>query len=168
MLIVWHLSPLSSLRGVLFHHCSELERLDPASDLPRRPRSASDRSAPSSFAKRNKHHANRRRAGRAPDQERGYQARIAEVCAVEQRIAKSGPTQIRLTEIGPGEHGGIKLSAAHVSFTQAGAPAAPRWPSARTPCPPWRDRHSQGLPKRGFAPLRRAPDRSARSEARLL
>ena len=30
-------------------------------------------------------------------------------------------TQVRLAEVGPGEHGGIELSAAHVCFTQAGA-----------------------------------------------
>jgi hypothetical protein len=36
-------------------------------------------------------------------------------------MTKSGATQVRLAEVGPGEHGGIELSAAHVRFTQAGA-----------------------------------------------
>jgi hypothetical protein len=36
-------------------------------------------------------------------------------------------TQVRFTEVGPSEHGGIELSAADVSFPQGGAPQ--RWPS---------------------------------------
>jgi hypothetical protein len=44
---------------------------------------------------------------RGPDQERATEPSIAEICLVEPRIAKSGPTQIRLAEVGSGEHGGI-------------------------------------------------------------
>jgi hypothetical protein len=36
-------------------------------------------------------------------------------------MTKSGTTQVRLAEVGPGEHGGIELSAAHVSFAEASA-----------------------------------------------
>ena len=57
---------------------------------------------------------------RRPDQERTTKPAITEVGSVQPCMTKSGATQICLAEVGPGEHGGIKLSAAHVGFTQAG------------------------------------------------
>ena len=86
---------------------------------------------------------------RRPDQERTTKPGITEVGSVQPCMTKSGATQVRLAEVGPGEHGGIELSAAHVGFTQAGASQHLRWPSARTPYPPWRDRRFRGWPKRG-------------------
>jgi hypothetical protein len=44
---------------------------------------------------------------------------IAEVGLVEPRTTQSGPAQVRFTEVGASEHGGIELSAADVGFTQA-------------------------------------------------
>jgi hypothetical protein len=56
-----------------------------------------------------------------PDQERTTKPGITEVGSVQPCMTESTATQVRLAEVGPDEHGGIELSAAHVGFTQASA-----------------------------------------------
>ena len=41
---------------------------------------------------------------------------------VEPRITKSGPTEVRPSQVGPRQHSAIELGAAHVCLVQAGAP----------------------------------------------
>src|SRR5258707_7139049 len=120
MLIVWHLPPLSSLResrsaiamgplelslrqafGAIEVGIGQIRTVEPCQ--------AEIRTAQIGAAQR------------GPDKKRATEQSIAEVSPIEQRIAKSGSTQVRFTEIALGEHGGIELSAAHVSFAQAGA-----------------------------------------------
>src|SRR5207248_10596300 len=60
-------------------------------------------------------------AQRRRNQKRTTKPGITEVSGVHPCMTKSGATQVRLAEVGPGEHGGIELSAAHVGFSEAGA-----------------------------------------------